>query len=400
MSSDVARSAVRWTDAVFRDPRRAPSPHGAVLGVLPGEGIGPEVLDAALDVVSAALAATGAPALRVRTGGPIGRDAELLSGRALTDEVARFCEQTFADGGAVLCGPGGSRFVYDMRRRFDLFCKLSPLRPLEALSGAGRLRAEAVAGADVLVVRENCGGVYQGEWRETSGPEGRVAEHSFRYTEAQVRRFLEVAGRLAASRRGRLCVVVKDGGVPTVTGLWRDIGREIAERAGVEASFVDVDLCGYRLIQEPAAFDVVAAPNLFGDVLADLGAVLLGSRGMSFSGNFSSSGAAVYQTNHGSAHDLAGLGRANPLGQIGSAAMLLRESLGLPREAALVEDAVDEVLRMGYRTFDVAERGTTVVGTSELAERIAAQVERLARGGESNARVSRAAGAEPIALPE
>jgi len=399
MSADLDRTPARWTDAVFEGPRPRPSVAGAVVGVLPGEGVGPEVVGAALTVLSAVEASCAAsPRLRVRTGGPIGRDAELLSGRALTDEVVGFCEETFAAGGAVLCGPGGSRFVYDVRRRFDLFCKISPLRPLEALRGAGRLRGEAVAGADVLIVRENCGGVYQGDWRETSGPDGRVAEHSFRYSEAQVRRFLVAAARLAASRSGRLCVVVKDGGVPTVSGLWRDVGREVAEAARVEASFVDVDLAGYRLIQEPHVFDVIAAPNLFGDVLADLGAVLLGSRGVSFSGNFASNGAAVYQTNHGSAHDLAGRGRANPLGQIASAAMMLRESFGMAREAALVEAAVEEVLRMGIRTFDVAEPGSTVVGTAELAQRVAAEVERLA--GAPDARIGPAPGAEPIALPE
>jgi 3-isopropylmalate dehydrogenase len=397
MSFDPVRGDPRWTDAIFLGPSRARTSE-CVVGVLPGEGIGPEVIAAALTVLSAVEAAAATPRLRVRTGGPIGRDAELLSGRALTDEVAGFCEETFAADGAVLCGPGGSRFVYDLRRRFELFCKISPLRPLEALRGAGRLRADAIAGADLLVVRENCGGVYQGDWRETTSDDGRVAEHSFRYTEAQVRRLLEAAARIAAMRRGRLCVVIKDGGVPSVSNLWRDVGREVAEVSRVEASFVDVDLAGYRLVQEPQAFDVIAAPNLFGDVLADLGAVLLGSRGVSFSGNFSSAGAAVYQTNHGSAHDLAGRGRANPLGQIASAAMMLRESFGMAREAALVERAVDEVLRMGFRTFDVAEPGTTVVGTAELAERIAAEVERLARSSE--ARIAASPGAEPLSLPE
>jgi 3-isopropylmalate dehydrogenase len=373
------QSGVRWIDAVCPAPRRGADAGRRLIGVLPGEGIGPEVVRAALSVLSALESRDGGPAFDVRTGGPIGRDAELLAGRSLTEEVTRFCAETFAEGGAVLCGPGGSRFVYDLRRRFDLFCKLSPLRPIEALREAGRLRADAVDGADVLIVRENSGGVYQGEWREMSGSDGRVAEHAFRYTETQVRRLLEAASRLAAGRRGRLCVVVKDGGIPTVTALWRDVGREVAERSGVDVSFVDVDLAGYRLIQEPREFDVIAASNLFGDVLADLGAVLLGSRGMSFSGNFAASGAAVYQTNHGSAHDLARTGRANPIGQIASAAMMLRESFGMEREAGIVEDAVAEVLRLGFRTFDIAEPGTTVVGTSELAERIGAQVARLAR---------------------
>lgn len=379
VSSDLAKRARRWTDEVFREPRRGVPEGRLTVGVLPGEGIGPEVIAAALSVLAAVESREGA-CFEVCTGGPIGRDAELLSGRALTEDVAAFCDHVFARGGAVLAGPGGGRFVYDLRRRFDLFCKLSPVRPIEPLLETGRLKACIVAGADILLVRENVGGVYLGEWRETADErEGRVCEHSFRYSERQVRRLLEVAARLAAARRGRLTVVVKEAGIPGVSALWRDLGREVAARAQVEVGFVDIDLAAYRLVQEPLSFDVIAASNLFGDVLADLGAVLLSSRGLSFSGNFSEEGAAVYQTNHGSAMDLARQGLANPIGQIASLAMMLRESFGLTREAGWIEAAIHEVLRLGFRTFDIAGQGTTIVGTAEMGERIASAVERLAR---------------------
>lgn len=382
MSSGLVKSTRRWSDAVFRAPRRGAPGARLTVGVLPGEGIGPEVISAALRVL-AGLESPGGPVFEVCTGGAIGREAELLSGRALTEEVATFCGDVFARGGALLAGPGGGRFVYDLRRRFDLFCKLSPLRPIEPLLDAGRLKAGSVAGTDILIVRENVGGVYQGQWRDTAGEhEGRVCEHSFRYSEPQVRRLLDVAARLAADRRGRLSIVIKESGIPSVSALWRDVGREAAVRAQVDVEFVDIDLAAYRLLQEPLAFDVIATSNLFGDVLADLGAVLLSSRGVSFSGNFSAEGAAVYQTNHGSALDLAEQGRANPIGQIASLAMLLRESFGLHREAGWIEAAVAEVLRHGFRTFDVAEQGTTLVGTAEMGERIAASVERLARPAE------------------
>jgi 3-isopropylmalate dehydrogenase len=360
--------------------RRAGAPPDSfVVGVLPGEGIGPEVIGAALAVL-AAVESAGDARFEVRTGGPIGREAEALSGRTLTEDVASFCSDLFGAGGAILSGPGGGRFVYDLRRRFDLFCKISPLRPLDALAHASRLKVSAVAGSDILVLRENTGGVYQGEWSETSDPtDGRVCDHRFRYSERQVRRILEAAAALAAGRRGQLAVVVKDGGIPAVSALWRDVGEAAASRAGVRAVFSDVDLIAYRLIQDPRSFDVIAAPNLFGDILADLGAVLLGSRGLSFSGNFSEDGAAVYQTNHGSALDLAGLGQANPIGQIASLAMLLRESFGLSRAAAWIEAAIGDVLRLGFRTFDIQEEGTTLVGTAEMGERIASAVGRLAR---------------------
>jgi len=330
--------------------------------------------------VLAAVRSAGGPSFVISTGGAIGRAAEERTGGALTEEVTAFCQGVFDAGGAILAGPGGGRFVYDLRRCFDLFCKISPLRPWDPLAHACRLKVSAVAGADVLIVRENVGGVYQGEWSETLDPAGRrVCEHRFRYTEGQVVRILEVAAALAAQRRGQMAVVVKESGVPGISALWREVASDVAGRARVSFACLDVDLIAYRLIQEPRAFDVVVAPNLFGDVLADLGAVLLGSRGVSFSGNFSPGGAAVYQTNHGSALDLAGLDRANPLGQIAALAMMLRESFGLTREAGWVEAAVHEVLRLGFRTFDIAEEGTTLVGTAEMGERVASAVTRVAR---------------------
>ncbi len=175
---------------------------------------------------------------------------------------------------------------------------------------------------------------------------------------------------------------MKDGGFPSVSALWRDLSREAAAREGVALRVLDIDLAAYLLVREPLSFDVIAASNLFGDVLADVGAVLLASRGASFSGNFSEDGAAVYQTNHGSALDIAGQGRANPIGQICSLAMLLRESLGLSTEAAWIEEAVAEVVSLGHRPFDVAAEGERTVGTAEMGERIAEAVRRRARSAE------------------
>jgi 3-isopropylmalate dehydrogenase len=378
----VVRGSVRWTDAIRRGEAISPPREACrTVGVLPGEGIGPEVIGAALRVLSA-LESAGPCRFDVCHGGAIGREAELASGQPLTEEVAAFCGDVFADGGAILAGPGGGRFVYDLRKRFRLFCKLSPLRPWNALAHTGRVRPEFLDRVDVLLVRENLGGVYQGEWREAETPEGRVAEHAFRYSEPQVRRILEVAAALAAQRWGTLAVAVKTAGIPAVSTLWRELAEQACSRAGVRAACVDIDLLAYRLIQEPQTLDVLVAPNLFGDILADLGAVLLASRGLSFSGNFSDEGAAVYQTNHGAAHDLEGSDRANPIGQIASLALMLRESFGLGREAAWIEAAVEEVLGLGFRTFDVALPGAAPVGTAEMGERIAAAVERRARSSE------------------
>jgi 3-isopropylmalate dehydrogenase len=338
-----------------------------VLGVLEGEGVGPEVVRASLRALSA-LASVGLAPVEIRRGpGDLG-----------FEKVSAFCEAIFAEGGAVLSGPFGGRFVYDLRRRFDLFCKLSPIRPSPALYPAARIRPEFLEGIDIVVVRENTGGIYQGRWTERTTPRGRIAEHAFAYDEAQVRRILAVGASLAATRRGRMAVIVKPGGIPSVSRLWCDCAADAARVAGVLATNLDVDYAAYRLVQHPAEVDVIVAPNMLGDILNDLGAVLLGSRGVSFSGNFSPEGWAVYQTNHGAAKDLAGSDRANPAAQVLSLAMLLRESLDLDESASLLEAAVEDAWRRGYRTFDVAPPGEPAVGTAEMGERIAESVVRLA----------------------
>lgn len=362
-------TTARWTSCLAT-AAPAPDKRSVLLGVLPGEGVGPEVIGAALDVLTGVADAAGLQ-VEVRTGGPIGRMAEPLYGAALSEEVTGFCADIFARGGAILNGPGGGRYVYDLRKRFDLFFKISPLCHAHALPAASRIKAKALRRLNILIARENSGGIYQGEWNEQQRSGERVAEHRTEYSEKQVRRFLHAAARLARGRNGRLTVVWKEAGVPTISKLWRDCAADAADTCGVAFAMIDIDLMGYRLIQDAAAFDVVAAPNLCGDVLADLGAVLLGSRGLSFSGNWSERGEGVYQTNHGAAYDLAGSDRANPVGQIFSLAMLLRESFGLSREANAIEEAVRRAWRDGFQTEDVALTGSRVVGTREMGRHIA-----------------------------
>ena len=354
---------------------------GIVIGVLAGEGIGPEVIDGTLEVLKSVADAAGLR-VEVREGGPIGRDAERRFGTALSADVIQFCAEVFACGGAILSGPGGGRYVYELRKQFDLFLKISPLRIVNGLPDASRLRPEALCGTDLLIARENTGGAYQGTWNERSTASGdRLAEHHVEYTAAQVRRFLRAAARLAQGRHGKLTVVWKEAGLPSISRLWRDCALEAAEAFGVRFSMVDIDLMAYRLIQEAPTFDVIAAPNLFGDVLADLGAVLLGSRGLSFSGNFTDQGHSVFQTNHGAAYDLAGTDRANPVGQILSMAMMLREAFGLTLEPDSIEEAVRSVWRDGWRTEDVASPQTRKVGTREMSRRVAERAGQIARAG-------------------
>jgi 3-isopropylmalate dehydrogenase len=360
----------RWVPGIL-DPACEPAQPAPLIGVLTGEGIGREVVTAALDVL-ASLEEAGGGTVRIETGGPIGYPAVSSAGAALPDEVARFCDDVFARGGAILTGPGGGRYVYDLRRRLELYLKLVPVSSRLGLPETSPLRSDSVRDLDLLLVRENLGGIYQGRSEEALDASGRrVIRHQFETSEAGLHRFLGAAARLAAERRGRLTVVVKQGGMPELADLWRATGLEASATAGVDCNFVDVDLMAYELIRRPHDFDVIAASNLAGDILSDLTAVLVGSRALSFSGNFSPRGHAAYQTNHGAAHDIAGTDSANPVGQILSLAMLLRESLGLGREAAAIEDAVRLVWASGARTADIATRDDHAVGTREMAGLIA-----------------------------
>lgn len=348
-----------------------------IIGVIEGTGIGPEVIRATLQVLSAVERVIDIK-FDVRHGGPIGEEADVPLSQSLPDSVVMFCAEVFDRGGAILSGPGGGRYVYDLRRRFDLFCKFVPIRPWPQLALAGPITPQHLRDVDLLIVRDNVGGVYQGQWRDRATAEGRVAEHSFSYTESQVRRLAEVAARAAAGRRGRLHVIVKQGGVPTISALWREVGLAAARKHHVEAAIMNADLAAYELIQHPAQFDVLVTPNLLGDILADVAGVLMGSRGVTFSGNFDANGRAVYQTNHGCAHDMAGTDVANPAGQILSLAMLLRESFGLVRAAQLVEDALAGAWRQGWRTADLAEPTCHVLGTRAMADRVAEQILKIA----------------------
>ncbi len=371
----------RLYDLILDRPRERPDPAARqVLGVLPGEGIGPEVIGASLRVLTALETATGC-SFEVRTGGFIGRQAEALGGEALSDEVVDFCQGVFEDGGAVLAGAGGGRFVYDLRRRFDLFCKLSPLRSYAELQGVSRLQSAFASDIDILVIRENIGGIYQGEqWEEHSEPAGRTVFQRFSYSESQVKRILGVAGRIARARRGVLAVVIKEGGMEQMSALWRDCAADATRDLGLDCTFLDVDYAAYCMVQHAQELDVVVAPNLFGDMLSDVGSIVAGSRAVSYGASFSSDGCAVYQTNHGSAYDLAGSDQANPVGQLLSMAMMLRESYGLEKQAELVERAIRVVWQEGWRTRDLAADGTRTLGTRAMGERIAAAVASLADG--------------------
>lgn len=325
-------------------------------------------------VARSRIVATGLRLCKVRRSETIFDTAKRDGGSPLPEAIVRFNAGVFEAGGAVLSGPVGGRHVYDLRRQFDLFCKLVPVRPWPQLARSAQIAADELARVDMLIVRDNAGGVYQGRWETRGTPAGQVAEHAFSYSEKQVFRLAEVAARAAMHRRGRLHIVVKDAGLPSISALWREVGEAVSDQYGLEARFMNVDLAAYELIHKPSVFDVVLTPNLFGDILVDVTGALLGSRGVTFSGNFDAAGNGVYQTNHGCALDLTGADVANPAGQMLSLAMLLRESFGLDEAAALIERALAGTWALGWRTADVAEAGCRVVGTKAMAEQVARQV--------------------------
>jgi 3-isopropylmalate dehydrogenase len=359
----------RMADAIpglIRRPAAVP----LVVGVLEGEGVGPELVPLALGLLETLAAYAGKP-LDVRHGGLIGYPAKERFGSSLSPEVIRFAEDTFDDGGTLFCGPGGERFVYELRRRFDLFCKFTPIQPFPELSDAGVVRPEVSGRADIVAVRENSAGIYQGEWTSTVDEHGEaVASHSFEYSANNVRRILQTAFRLAETRRKRLHVVLKPGGIPSVSALWRSVAQEVGRDHGVELFEQEIDNAVYQLIADPGQFDVIVSPNLFGDVLADCGSLLLASRGLSFSGNFNAAGNAVYQTGHGAARDIAGRGIANPIGQILSLGMMLRESFDWPEADEALRSAIRTTLEQGLRTVDIAGEGHQVVGVTAFGERV------------------------------
>ena len=344
-----------------------------LIGVLRGEGIGSEIIEPTLRVLEAA---TAERSIRIRTcfGGSIGKAALRETGCSLSEEVKRFCQEVFQQQGALLCGPAGARFVYDLRLYFDLFCKIIPIRPILPADDFDVLKPAALEDVDIVLVRENVAGVYMGKWGEERRENQTVASHAFEYHSGQVERILKTAIDLAQSRRGRLTLVVKSEGMPSISRLWTDSLREMACHSGIATEILEVDNAAYQLIHCARKFDVMVTSNMMGDILGDLGAVLLGAREMSFSGNFGPAGRAVYQTAHGAAHGLAGQNIANPLGQILSLSMLLRINFRMFDLADRIEAAVKQVLKEGWRTVDMAFPGCKHVGTREMGDRIAEAV--------------------------
>jgi 3-isopropylmalate dehydrogenase len=355
---------------IFENGLQRESQNPYLIGVLPGEGIGPQLIDISLKLLATIQESTPVR-FELEFGGAIGKEALAKTGSALTEDVRSFCARIFERRGVVFCGPGGDRFVYDLRKEFDLFCKLTPIHRLPSLTEAGVLKSEFTDSVDILVVRENCAGVYQGEYGMDDDGVDEKAWHRFQYTRSQVVDIMEAAAKAALGRDRKVSVITKPGGVPTVSTLWDRVAREVLTSHGVSMEVLEIDNACYQIISRPHDFDVMVAPNLLGDIVSDVASLLMGSRGLSHSANYSKDlGCAVYQTGHGAAHDLKGRDVANPIGQILSMAMMLEQSFGLDSIAQKVRSSVEEVLAENFRTSDIATKDSQIIGTAEMGLRI------------------------------
>jgi 3-isopropylmalate dehydrogenase len=263
-----------------------------------------------------------------------------------------------------------------IRKELGLFANLRPARLFRELQDACYLRPDiAEKGLDVMVVRELTGGIYFGEPRgEETRDTGRVGYNTMIYHEHEIRRIGRVAFEAARKRRGRVCSVDK-ANVLDVSRVWRAVMREVAqEYPDVELSEMYVDNAAMQLVRDPSQFDVVVTGNLFGDVLSDEAAAITGSIGMLPSASLGDGGPGLYEPIHGSAPDIAGQNKANPLATILSVAMMLRHSLGMPEEADAVERAVETTLSQGLRTGDILQPGTRAVGCAEMGDAVLACV--------------------------
>jgi 3-isopropylmalate dehydrogenase len=346
--------------------------------LLPGDGIGPEVVARAvlvLDKIAGKYGHSFSFTERLMGGCSIDK-----FGTALTDETLADCK---ASSAVLLGAVGGPKWddpkakvrpeqgLLALRKGLGVFANLRPVRVHPALIDSSPLKPEKLAGVDILVIRELTGGLYFGQpkGRDTKDGHERAVD-TLEYYDYEIRRVVELAFSLAQGRKKKITSVDK-ANVLESSRLWRQIATEIgAQHPDTTLEHVLVDTAAMRLITGPASMDVVVTENMFGDILTDEASVLAGSMGMLPSASLGAGGPGLYEPIHGSAPDIAGRGIANPIGTILSSAMLLRHSLGLEAEAAAIEKAVDETITAGHRTADIGGK----LSTHQMADEIIARL--------------------------
>lgn len=349
------------------------------IAVLRGDGIGPEIVDESLRVL-------------VAIGGKFGHEFELVeahAGGAAWDRYGEHLPQITLDAcrnaDAILKGPFGgptaelhhpkwagveTTAILGLRRAFDLFMNLRPVVVYPEIASLSPLRPEIVEGTDMLIVRELTSGIYFGERGERMTDGGRRVWDTESYNEAEIARITHGAFQVARTRRNHVTLVAKSN-ILDSSVLWRDVLATIApEYPDVAHDYLHVDNAAMQIISNPRQFDVLLTSNMFGDILSDEASVLAGSLGMLGSASLNAQGFGMYEPIHGSAPDIAGQGKANPVAMILSAAMMLRLSFHLEAEADAVEAAVRRVIGEGLRTPDIAAAGGTLVSAQEMGAAI------------------------------
>ena len=354
------------------------------IALIRGDGIGPEVVNEAVRVLDAVGRKFGHGFTYV----------DVLMGGCATDAVGK----SYPDGTAELCrtcdavllgAVGGPKWGSDkpaeqrpetallaLRKDLGLYANLRPAALRPALADACPLKKEtAEKGIDLMMVRELTGGIYFGKrGRYETEERGVECTDLMAYSEMEIERIGRRAFELARLRRKKVASVDKANVLET-SRLWRSVMHRLAqEYPDVEYSDVLVDNCAMQLVRDPSQFDVVVTENMFGDILSDEASMITGSIGLLPSASIGDSAPGLYEPIHGSAPDIAGQDKANPIATILSAAMMMRYSFHLADEAAAIENAVDAVLSEGWRTPDIAEPGTQAVGTREMGELIAAKI--------------------------
>ena len=350
----------------------------ALIGVLPGDGIGPEVIDQALRVLDAIARRSGRQ-FELRQG-LIGGAAIDATGKAFPDDTRRLA----LDADAVLLGAvGGPKWsdptarerpeqgLLDLRATMGVYANLRPVRTHPSLYDASPLKPERIRDVDILVIRELTGGIYFGAKQR----EADRASDLCSYSRLEIERVLRVAAVMARGRRGKVTSVDKANVLET-SRLWRSVANELFAREFPELQLEHmlVDAAAMHLLSRPREFDVLVTENMFGDILTDEASMLAGSMGMLPSASLDEKGRGLYEPIHGSAPDIAGRGIANPCGTILSAAMLLRHSLGLEAEAVRIENAVNEVLDSGLRSRDIATAGSREATTVQVGDAVVARL--------------------------
>ena len=348
--------------------------------ILPGDGIGPEIMAEAVRVLHAL--DLGCEMTEALLGG--------CAVDATGDPYPEATQRLAQEADAVLLGAVGGpqwdnlpraqrpeRGLLGIRKQLGLFANLRPAILYPELANASTLKPEIVAGLDILIVRELTGDIYFGqprgvETRDVDGHQERFGYNTMHYSESEIRRIVRVAFEAARRRHRKLCSVDKMNVLET-TQLWRDVASETAsEYPDVELSHMLVDNAAMQLVRNPKQFDVIVTGNMFGDILSDEASMLTGSIGMLPSASLDANNKGLYEPCHGSAPDIAGQGVANPLATILSVAMMLRYTFGREGEALRIESAVKKVLAQGCRTADIYEAGTRRVGTRGMGDAVLA----------------------------